>query len=119
MHDEVKAERARYAHEVGGMLQRIRKAASLTQEQLGQKLGTSTSFVVRLEGGSRGADIADVMVWARACGTEFRALGLIEGAPPEGEDGPVVSEISALARRLNDIDAQLLLALARRLAGRG
>lgn len=115
MNDDVKAQRARYAEQVGDMLQRIRKAANLTQEALAQKLGTSTSFVTRLEGASRGADIADVMIWARACGAEFRALGLLQPEPTEGEDSFVVAEITALARRLGDADAQLLLAMARRM----
>lgn len=51
-----------------------RKAAGLTQEQLATRLKQHQSFVARVESGERRIDVVELIVLARALGTEAAAL---------------------------------------------
>ena len=51
-----------------------RKAAGLTQEQLAARLKQHQSFVARVESGERRIDVVELIVLARALGTDTAGL---------------------------------------------
>lgn len=133
MTDEMKAERERIGRNVGDILGRIRKSAGLTQRDLAKRLGTSASYVTRLERAERGCELADAMLWAKACGVEFRTairavetgdattaeqldglMGMIGTLAPE--TAAAVKTLVASAAPLNGEDLEALTRLAQRLA---
>lgn len=57
-----------------GLLRDTRREASLTQGQLGLKLGVDQSLVSDAERGIRRLDIVQIKDWAEACGTSLVRL---------------------------------------------
>jgi transcriptional regulator with XRE-family HTH domain len=114
--DDLKNLRADHAKAVGAALARMRRHAGLTQEELARRVGSSASWVVRLEGASRGADLADVMTWAGACGVDVRtALRYLAGDAPESADAAELrGQITAGIDTLSAPDLQLVLGVVRR-----
>jgi transcriptional regulator with XRE-family HTH domain len=52
------------------LLQSLRESAGLTQRSLGKKLGKPQSWVYNCETANRRVDIAEFVLWCRACGTD-------------------------------------------------
>ena len=65
-----------------------RKAAGLTQEQLATRLKQHQSFVARVESGERRIDVVELIVLARALGTE--AAGLLAATEAATDPGHLI-----------------------------
>lgn len=52
-------------------LQRIRKAAKLTQQELAEKLSRPQSYISKIENGARGASFLEVRAFCQACKVDF------------------------------------------------
>lgn len=53
-------------------LKSLREEATLTQRQLRQKMGKPQSWVYNCEVGNRRVDVAEFVLWCRACGLDAR-----------------------------------------------
>lgn len=62
------------ARAVGESVRWHRRAAEITQEQLGAEIGVSASSIIRLEQGARAASIEEVIAIAVVIGVPLRAL---------------------------------------------
>src|SRR5262245_51788031 len=51
-------------------LRELREEASLTQRQLGKRLKKPQSWVYNCETANRRVDVAEFILWARACGAD-------------------------------------------------
>src|SRR5437868_15242395 len=51
-----------------GLLRALREGASLTQRELGTRLGKPQSWVHNCETGNRRLDVTEFAAWATACG---------------------------------------------------
>ena len=54
-------------------LKSLREEAKLTQRELGRELGKPQSWVHNCEVGNRRVDVAEFVLWCRACGADARA----------------------------------------------
>ncbi len=53
--------------QVPGFLRELREEANLTQRQIGQRLKKPQSWVYNCETANRRVDIAEFILWAKAC----------------------------------------------------
>ena len=51
-------------------LRELREEASLTQRELGKRLGKPQSWIYNCETGNRRMDITEFVDWAKACGVD-------------------------------------------------
>ena len=64
-----------------------RSRSNLTQEQIAERMGTSRTAVVRLEGGKSNPSLNTLRRFAEATGTRLRVSFEPEGAPHSGASG--------------------------------
>jgi transcriptional regulator with XRE-family HTH domain len=104
MNPAVKTTRDEWAARVGAALREMRRRAGITQEALADALGSSASYVVRLEAAARGADVADLIVWGEACG-DTRPRRLVEAlALAEGSREAIAADTRAILDALARMD---------------
>ena len=60
--------------QLGEALQKLRKAAGLTQSQLGEGIGFRGNFVSEVERGNRGLRWSRLLDWLDACGASVHDL---------------------------------------------
>ncbi len=68
-----KAQHAPGYSSLPGFLKELREEAGFTQRQLGAKLKKPQSYVFNCETGLRRVDVAEFVIWTRACGVEPRS----------------------------------------------
>ena len=64
------AQQAAHYRRLPGFLRTLREEAELTQRALGKRLKKPQSWVYNCETANRRVDVAEFIVWARACGVE-------------------------------------------------
>lgn len=64
----------------------LRDHASLTQQQLADRLGRHRSFVWKTEGGQRRLDLIEFVKWCRACGADpEKTFAPLAASVPRGQ----------------------------------
>jgi HTH-type transcriptional regulator/antitoxin HipB len=61
-------------HAVGLALRELRKQAGLTQQQVAERMGTSSTYLSRLEAGQRDIRLSTVLRLLAALGADLRQL---------------------------------------------
>jgi transcriptional regulator with XRE-family HTH domain len=108
----------RYA-ELGRRVADIRKARGLTQELLSERVSVGTSYIARIEGGTRRPTIDVLYEIAKALEVPvWRLLGEERLTPDEERWRDKALDLADAIRGLEPDDLALLTALARRLGGR-
>ncbi len=68
-----KAQHAPGYSSLPGFLKELREEAGQTQRALGKRLKKPQSYVYNCEVGLRRVDVAEFVIWSRACGVEPRS----------------------------------------------
>jgi len=104
----------------GQRIKRLRKDAKLTQEQLAERAGVSTSTITRIEQGERGVSTKTEKALAQALGTSFERLRTTGRTAADSDLWPSNSRaLAALVFDLTEPDIDLLVRIATRLRDRG
>ena len=83
---------------IGSNIRRYRKANNMTQEQLAEKVGVSTSFCANIERGGRSMSIAVLTKFAQALSVSVDSLVLA----PEMIENAHVENIRSLLSQSNE-----------------
>ncbi len=101
---------------LGVRIRLARRRAKLTQEQLAEKAGISTSFMGHVERGSRILSLETLVMLAKALGVTLDELVIGKDMPvdevPEASNGPE-SGRSMLAQQVSDLSNLLIMAQKR------
>jgi transcriptional regulator with XRE-family HTH domain len=105
---------------IGRRLAELREAAGVSQHALATSIGVTSQFVSRLESGERAPSLK--VIEAIATRLKVDPADLMRTDPGTGSGNPKLSlsivHLVGAARRLDDEDLKLVLALARRLGTR-
>ena len=95
---------------VGARIAAVRRARGWSQERLAEAAGIETSYVARIEAGTRRATLDKVVALADALGIPIARLFAPEGASPVVEHLPAA--LAAALTRLSYPDLELLASIA-------
>jgi transcriptional regulator with XRE-family HTH domain len=105
---------------IGRRLAELREAGGLSQHTLAKTIGVTSQFIGRLESGERAPSLK--VIAAIAAALKIDPADLMRTDPGTGSGNPKLSlsivHLVGAARRLDDEDLRLVLALARRLGKR-
>ena len=93
------------ATDIRAQLRAIRRAAGLTQRQLGVQIDCSAKTVANIEGGRRGASVAVMARWAIACG---RSLSIEFHVAADAEAEALAARVAQAAPAARDVISVIL-----------
>ncbi len=103
--------------QIGSQLRQLRKAAGLTQAELGARLGCTQRRITNIEGGVRRPSVELLGQWARACGRHYvydfseEPVGDTEFILRAAASSPTVRRVLAEVLSVEDLGEASLRAL--------